>query len=61
MRLKHVFHSLTVVCITILLFIWMIRDSLCELAIYQENITILIRLACEVKRSSSGGGNPAFW
>ncbi|MEB6539121.1 hypothetical protein MXM81_08475 [Serratia plymuthica] len=28
----------------------MIRDSLCKLAIYQENITILIRLACEVKR-----------
>ncbi len=53
MRLRHVFHSLTVVCITVLLFIWMIRDSLCELCelkIYQENITILIRLACEVKR-----------
>ncbi|MDM1816154.1 Hok/Gef family protein [Serratia ureilytica] len=28
----------------------MIRDSLCELKIYQKNITILIRLACEVKR-----------
>ncbi|XXL06499.1 hypothetical protein ACR52E_001318 [Serratia marcescens] len=28
----------------------MIRDSLCELKIYQENITILIRLVCEVKR-----------
>nr|WP_254900160.1 Hok/Gef family protein [Serratia marcescens] len=28
----------------------MIRDSLCELKIYQGNITILIRLACEVKR-----------
>ncbi|WMW60117.1 Hok/Gef family protein [Serratia marcescens] len=50
MRLRHVFHSLTVVCITVLLFIWMIRDSLCELKIYQENITIMIRLACEVKR-----------
>ncbi|MEL5275596.1 Hok/Gef family protein [Serratia marcescens] len=50
MRLRHVFHSLTVVRITVLLFIWMIRDSLCELKIYQENITILIRLACEVKR-----------
>ncbi|MEL5337738.1 Hok/Gef family protein [Serratia nevei] len=50
MRLKHVFHSLAVVCITVLLFIWMIRGSLCELKIYQENITILIRLACEVKR-----------
>ena len=38
MRLRHVFHSLTVVCITVLLFIWMIRDSLCELKIYQENM-----------------------
>nr|WP_232020803.1 hypothetical protein [Serratia quinivorans] len=28
----------------------MIRDSLCELTIYQENITILIRLACDVNR-----------
>ena len=50
MRLRYVFHSLAVVCITVLLFIWMIRDSLCELKIYRENITILIRLACEVKR-----------
>ncbi|WP_269935862.1 Hok/Gef family protein [Serratia liquefaciens] len=50
MQLKHVFHSLAVVCITILVFIWMIRDSLCELKIYQESITILVRLACDVKR-----------
>ena len=36
MRLRYVFHSLAVVCITVLLFIWMIRDSLCELKIYEK-------------------------
>jgi protein HokA len=47
---KHTLYALVVVCITVLLFIWMIRDSLCELKIYQENITVLMTLACDVKR-----------
>ncbi|WP_337261742.1 MULTISPECIES: Hok/Gef family protein [Serratia] len=43
---KHALYALTVVCITILASIWMIKDRFCGLAIYQKDITILMSLTC---------------
>ncbi|CAM6353293.1 Small toxic polypeptide [Citrobacter sedlakii] len=42
--------SLIVICLTILLFTWMVRDSLCELHIRQGNNELAAFLACEVKQ-----------
>ena len=39
-----------VVCITIVVIIWMTRDSLCELHVKQGNTDIAVKLAYEVKR-----------
>ncbi|EHE6019986.1 TPA: Hok/Gef family protein [Salmonella enterica] len=41
---------LVVICLTILCFIWMVRDSLCGLRIQQGNTVLVATLACEVKR-----------
>ncbi|WP_413502206.1 Hok/Gef family protein [Serratia proteamaculans] len=43
---KHALYALTVVCITVLVFIWMIKDRFCGLEIYQKDITILMTLTC---------------
>ncbi|WMY76418.1 Hok/Gef family protein [Buttiauxella selenatireducens] len=42
--------SLVVVCITILIFTWMVRDSLCELHIKGGNTELAAILAYEVRR-----------
>ncbi|EPB6543502.1 TPA: type I toxin-antitoxin system toxin HokA [Escherichia coli] len=40
---------LIVICFTLLFFTWMIRDSLCELHIKQENYELAAFLACKLK------------
>ncbi|MDH0312230.1 type I toxin-antitoxin system toxin HokA [Klebsiella pasteurii] len=47
---KHLLFGLIVICFTILLFTWMVRDSLCELQVRQGNIELVTFLACEIKR-----------
>ena len=47
---KSMLYSLIVICLTILLFTWMVRDSLCELQVRQVNIELVKFLACEIKR-----------
>ncbi|BCH42278.1 hypothetical protein KAM260_01690 [Klebsiella pneumoniae] len=42
--------SLVVICFTILLLTWMVRDSLCELQIRQGNIELVAFLACDIKQ-----------
>ena len=41
--------GLIVICITILSFAWMVRDSLCELQIKDGNTVFLATLAYESK------------
>lgn len=41
---------LIVVCVTILCFVWMVRDSLCGLRLQQGNTVLVATLAYEVKR-----------
>lgn len=41
---------LIVICVTILCFVWMVRDSLCGLRLQQENTVLVATLAYEVKR-----------
>ena len=41
--------GLIVICITILSFTWMVRDSLCELQIKDGNTVFLATLAYESK------------
>ena len=41
--------GLIVICITILIFTWMVRDSLCELQIKDGNTVFLATLAYESK------------
>lgn len=47
---KSMLCSLIVICLTILLFTWMVRDSLCELYIKQGNNEFAASLACESKQ-----------
>ncbi|WP_258792375.1 type I toxin-antitoxin system toxin HokA [Klebsiella pneumoniae] len=42
--------SLVVICFTILLLTWMVRDSLCELQRRQGNIELVAFLACDIKQ-----------
>ncbi|MDR0805727.1 MAG: Hok/Gef family protein [Enterobacteriaceae bacterium] len=42
-------YALIVICFTILLFTWLMRDSLCELHIKQRNVEIAAFLNYEVK------------
>lgn len=47
---KGMLYSLIVICLTILLFTWMVRDSLCELHIRQGNNELAASLACDSKQ-----------
>ncbi|RBP10117.1 protein HokA [Pseudocitrobacter faecalis] len=47
---KYVLFGLAVVCFTLLLFTWMVRDSLCELHIKQGNNELAAFLACGNKK-----------
>ena len=46
---KYLLFSLIVICFTILLVTWMVRDSLCELKIRQGNIEVVAFLAWGIK------------
>ncbi|MBY3790701.1 Hok/Gef family protein [Photobacterium carnosum] len=46
---KTALMGLIVICITILSFTWMVRDSLCELQIKDGNTVFLATLAYESK------------
>ena len=46
---KYRLLSLIVICFTLLFFTWMIRDSLGELHIKQENYELAAFLACKLK------------
>jgi protein HokA len=52
---KYLLFGLVVICFTILLLTWMVRDSLCELQLRQGNIELVAFLACDIKRKSGGG------
>ncbi|EKQ6923933.1 Hok/Gef family protein [Escherichia coli] len=41
---------LIVVCVTILCFVWMVRDSFCGFRVEQGNTVLVAMLAYEVKR-----------
>ncbi|MCS6744584.1 type I toxin-antitoxin system toxin HokA [Klebsiella quasipneumoniae] len=47
---KYRLFGLVVICFTILLLTWMVRDSLCELQIRQGNIELVAFLACDIKQ-----------
>ncbi|WP_312951823.1 type I toxin-antitoxin system toxin HokA [Superficieibacter sp.] len=47
---RYLLYGLIVICITILLFTWMVRDSLCELHMKQGKTELAAVLAYEVKR-----------
>ncbi|EOF4704923.1 type I toxin-antitoxin system toxin HokA [Klebsiella sp. RHBSTW-00484] len=47
---KYLLFGLIVICFTVLLFTWMVRDSLCELQLRQGNIELVAFLACEIKQ-----------
>lgn len=47
---KYLLFGLVVICFTILLLTWMVRDSLCELQIRQGNIELVAFLACDIKQ-----------
>ena len=43
---KCIVTCLVILCITLLIFTWMTRSSLCELRVKQENIEFAATLAC---------------
>lgn len=43
---KHALYALLVVCITIFVLAWMMKDRFCGLEIYQKDITILVSSTC---------------
>lgn len=43
---KHALYALLVVCITVLMFVWMMKDRFCGLEIYREDIIILVSSTC---------------
>ena len=45
---KYLLFSLIVICFTILLFTWMVRDSLCELQLRPVNIELVAFLSCGI-------------
>ncbi|MCS5947340.1 type I toxin-antitoxin system toxin HokA [Klebsiella pneumoniae subsp. pneumoniae] len=49
-RKKYLLFGLVVICFTILLLTWMVRDSLCELQLRQGNIELVAFLACDIKQ-----------
>ncbi|WP_422126104.1 Hok/Gef family protein [Vibrio lentus] len=46
---KTALMGLTVVCMTILCSLWIVRDSLCEFRYEDKNVNFLATLAYEVK------------
>lgn len=59
---KGMLYSLIVICLTILLFTWMVRDPLCELHIRQGNNELAASLACDSKQQEylAGVFSPPF-
>ncbi|MCE7339840.1 type I toxin-antitoxin system toxin HokA [Klebsiella pneumoniae] len=51
---KYLLFGLVVICFTILLLTWMVRDSLCELQRRQGNIELVAFLACDIKQCAPG-------
>ncbi len=49
--------GLFLICTTLLIFTWMVRDSLCELHFRQEKTELAAVLAYEAKRWGFGGGS----
>ncbi|ENQ2724118.1 type I toxin-antitoxin system toxin HokA [Klebsiella pneumoniae] len=47
---KYLLFGLVVICFTILLLTWMVRDLLCELQRRQGNIELVAFLACDIKQ-----------
>ncbi|MFQ6292738.1 Hok/Gef family protein [Yersinia enterocolitica] len=47
---KFTLYGLGMVCITILMFTLLVRDSLCEIRVEQENVVLLATLAYEVRK-----------
>ncbi|KAA1048255.1 type I toxin-antitoxin system toxin HokA [Pseudocitrobacter sp. 73] len=47
---KYLLFSLVVICFTLLLFTWMVRDSLCELHIKQGSNELAAFLGCGNKK-----------
>ena len=47
---KYLLFGLIVICFTVLLLTWMVRDSLYELQLRQGNSELVAFLACEIKR-----------
>ncbi|EGY28704.1 Hok/gef family protein [Candidatus Regiella insecticola 5.15] len=50
MSRRLILYGLIVICVTILVFTWMVRGSLCELSIKQGNTEFSVVLAYEAKR-----------
>lgn len=49
MSRKLVFYSLIVLCLTLLVFTWMVRGSLCEIRVQQGNTFLVAFLNYEVR------------
>lgn len=47
---NYLLFGLIVICFTVLLLTWMVRDSLCELPLRQGNIELVAFLACDSKQ-----------
>lgn len=47
---KYFLFSVMVICFTILLFTWMMSDSLCGLHLRQGNTELVAFMACGIKR-----------
>lgn len=54
---KYLLFGLVVICFTILLLTWMVRDSLCELQRRQGNIELVAFLACDINSKSIWWGS----
>ncbi|MBB3322899.1 Hok/Gef family protein [Atlantibacter sp. RC6] len=49
-KYKYTFLCLLVICVTILCFIWIVQDRLCEFSIKEKNSELRAVLACEAGR-----------
>lgn len=47
---KYLLFGSIVICFTVLLLTWMVRDSLCELQLRQGNSELVAFLACDSKQ-----------
>ncbi|WP_032429227.1 type I toxin-antitoxin system toxin HokA [Klebsiella quasipneumoniae] len=50
MSRNYLLFGLIVICFTVLLLTWMVRDSLCELQLRQGNSELVAFLACDSKQ-----------